>query len=66
KRIFEPFFTSKPVGKGTGLGLSMVWEIIQRHSGQIEVESIPGTGSTFTIVLPLTSSQASVDAGAKS
>jgi len=66
KRIFEPFFTNQPVGKGTGLGLSAVWEIIQRHGGQIEVESTPGTGSTFTIVLPLNSSQASVDAGTKS
>lgn len=52
KRIFEPFYTTKPVGKGTGLGLSITWEIIQRHHGQIEVRSQPGEGTTFRITLP--------------
>ncbi len=52
KRIFEPFYTSKPVGKGTGLGLSITWEIIQRHHGQIEVQSQPGAGTRFCITLP--------------
>lgn len=52
KRIFEPFYTTKPVGKGTGLGLSITWEIIQRHHGQIEVHSTPGVGTTFRITLP--------------
>ena len=53
KRIFEPFYTTKPVGKGTGLGLSITWEIIQRHHGQIEVTSAPGAGTTFRLTLPI-------------
>ena len=53
KKIFDPFFTTKPVGKGTGLGLSIAYGIIQRHQGRIEVESRPGEGTTFRIVLPI-------------
>jgi signal transduction histidine kinase len=52
KRIFEPFYTTKPVGKGTGLGLSISWEIINRHKGSIDVKSTQGQGSTFRITLP--------------
>jgi len=52
KRIFEPFYTTKPVGQGTGLGLTMSWEIMQRHQGQIEVHSTLGQGTTFRLVLP--------------
>ena len=50
--LFEPFFTTKG-SKGTGLGLSVTWGIIEGHSGSIEVQSVPGKGTTFTILLPL-------------
>jgi signal transduction histidine kinase len=53
-RIFDPFFTTKPVGEGTGLGLSIVHGIIERHGGDIRVESTVGIGTTFTVRLPLT------------
>ncbi len=52
-KIFEPFFTTKEVGKGTGLGLSLVYEIMQKHQGKIELESEIGKGSTFRVLLPL-------------
>ncbi|MFH2051306.1 MAG: ATP-binding protein [bacterium] len=52
-RIFDPFFTTKPVGKGTGLGLSVSHGIVDRHHGAIRVDSGPGAGSRFRVVLPL-------------
>lgn len=52
KHIFDPFFTTKPTGEGTGLGLAVSYGIIKKHGGEIRVESKPGEGSTFTIVLP--------------
>jgi signal transduction histidine kinase len=51
-KIFDPFYTRAPVGKGTGLGLPISYAIIQQVSGSIEVESVPGAGSTFTIRFP--------------
>jgi signal transduction histidine kinase len=53
-RIFEPFFTSKPVGEGTGLGLDISWRIVvHRHHGDLRVESVPGD-TLFRVTLPLT------------
>jgi two-component system NtrC family sensor kinase len=53
--IFNPFFTTKPVGQGTGLGLSISYNIIQKHNGTLDVQSSVGQGTTFTISLPLSS-----------
>jgi PAS domain S-box-containing protein len=54
KKIFDPFYTTKPVGKGTGLGLALSYGIVEKHGGRIQVESQPSFGTTFRIVLPIT------------
>jgi CheY-like chemotaxis protein len=58
-RIFDPFFTTKPVGVGTGLGLSISHAIVTALGGKIEVDSQPGMGTTFRILLPVTGQRVS-------
>lgn len=50
-KIFDPFFTTKAVGHGTGLGLHLVYHLVQKHNGRIEVSSVKGRGSTFCVML---------------
>lgn len=56
-KIFDPFFTSKEVGKGTGLGLNVVYNIIKKHQGAIDVQSEVGKGTTFTVRVPVNGPQ---------
>ncbi len=53
-RVFDPFFTTRPVGEGTGLGLSIAHTVVAEHGGRISLEDAPGGGAAFTIHLPLT------------
>jgi len=51
-RLFDPFFSTKPVGKGSGLGLSQCYGIVKKMGGRIDVESMAGEGAMFSIMLP--------------
>jgi two-component system NtrC family sensor kinase len=61
KRIFRPFFTTKPVGKGTGPGLSLSFSIVQKHKGITKVQSEPDKGAAFRAWIPVDPEEA-VDA----
>jgi len=53
QKIFDAFFTTKEQVRGVGLGLSVCYGIVQDHGGEIEVQSAPGKGSTFSVFLPV-------------
>lgn len=65
-RVFDPFYTTKPVGKGTGLGLSICYGIVTEHGGAIRVKNDPPRGACFTIELPCQTASSGEAAGAKS
>jgi signal transduction histidine kinase len=52
QRVFDPFYTTKPIGKGTGLGLSAVYGVVQDHGGQITCQNQPEGGALFLVRLP--------------
>ena len=64
-KLFDPFYTTKPLGKGTGLGLAISYGIIQDHKGRIDIESKQGVGSTFTISLPVIKEKSQVPANSE-
>jgi signal transduction histidine kinase len=64
RHVFDPFFTTKDVGHGTGLGLAISHGIVAAHGGRIDVETAPGAGATFHVVLPVVSDAVSLDRAA--
>ena len=63
RKVFNPFFTTKPVGQGTGLGLSITYKIIKNHQGDIRVESQPNLGTKFIINLPINIDRENLNVG---
>jgi signal transduction histidine kinase len=61
-RIYDPFFTTKPLGQGTGLGLSITYGIVREHAGQIRCESLQGKGTRFALRFQLSPSGAALSA----
>ena len=61
KHLFDPFFTTKPVGQGTGLGLAIAYGILEKHQGEIKVESEMGQGCTFTLFLPARQAEKNIE-----
>ena len=53
EKIFQPFFTTKPVGQGTGLGLSLSYDIVKAHGGELKMQAWDGQGSEFIVLLPI-------------
>lgn len=64
QKIFDPFFTTKEVGKGTGLGLSSVYSIVKHHQGYIHFDSVPGEGTSFEILIPVSAETVAQDSKA--
>jgi PAS domain S-box-containing protein len=60
-RVFDPFYTTKPVGEGTGLGLSICYGILKEHGGEIAVRNLPAGGASFLVYLPVSAGVASVE-----
>jgi two-component system, cell cycle sensor histidine kinase and response regulator CckA len=61
-RVFEPFYTTKPVGEGTGLGLSVLHGIVSAHGGHVSVDNAPGAGARFIVAVPLAAGEVASDA----